>query len=61
MDEICRGREREKTGTPGVDLGEDPLVRGVVVPHELAVLNSEALAPERDVPDGGLLGFCASK
>ena len=52
--------ERE-TAVPRVDLGEDPLVRGIVVPHELAVLDSEALAPECDVPDRGLLGSCASR
>jgi hypothetical protein len=40
-------------GSPRVELVKDLGIGRVVVAHQLAVLDREALPPEDDVPDGG--------
>jgi hypothetical protein len=40
-------------GSPRVELVEDLRIGGVVIAHQLAILDREALPPEDDVPDGG--------
>ena len=45
-------KEDQRKNVPSFNLGEDPLVLGIVISHQFAVLHREALAPERQVSNG---------